>query len=75
MAHIYVIQSVTHVADVGTVSGTVDGVPVVANFWFSALTAQASVLLGQQNVLAPAMLAALPVVPVNLPTYPGTITV
>lgn len=75
MAHTYVFQSVTHVGDDGTVTGTVDGVLVSAHFWFSALVTQPSVLSGQTNVLAPAMLAALPVTPAVLATYNGTITV
>lgn len=75
MAHTYVIQSVSHAGDDGQVSGTVDGVQVIGHFWFSALTAQPNVLLGQQNVLAPAMLAALPPTPAPLATYQGTITI
>lgn len=74
MAHTFVIQSVTHIGDTATVTGTVDGVPVTVQCWFSALTSLPSAN-AVQTFLAGLMLAAMPAAPVAVPTWNGTIVV
>ena len=56
MAHAYVVLTATHVGDIMTITGTVDGFPVAINPWFSSITALPSTL-AVQNFIAPLMLA------------------
>ena len=55
--HTYVIISATHVGEVMTITGTVDGFPVTINPWFSAIASLPSTL-AVQNFIAPLMLVA-----------------
>jgi hypothetical protein len=74
MANTYVIQSVTHINDAATVTGTVNGIAVIANFAFSSLTTFASVALAQ-SFLATLMLAAFNAITVQTTAvYNGTFT-
>jgi hypothetical protein len=74
MAHTYVVQTATRVGDVMTITGTVDGVPVTINPWFSAISALPNTA-AVQNFIAPLMLAAAVaaggVAPVAPPTVPA----
>jgi hypothetical protein len=57
MAHVYIITSATHVGDICTITGTVDGIPVTITPWFSAISDSPSTA-AVQIVIAPQMLAA-----------------
>jgi hypothetical protein len=74
VAHTYVIQSVSHVGDLCTVVGTIDGVQVTATGWFSLITAAPNALAAQ-TIMAGWILAALPPAPTVTAIYDGTIVV
>lgn len=73
MAHTYVVITNTAIGDNGTLTGTVDGVPVTCGYSVSATTGMT--VTQQKNFVAAIMQAALPPTPlvsVSLPT--GTFT-
>jgi hypothetical protein len=81
MSNVYVVSSATYVPGVPdpqvTIQGSVNGTPVTVSLWLSVLTAANAQggLTAVKNVVAPIMLAAVPVAPVapvSLPT--GTFT-
>ena len=72
MANTYVITNLYHLGDNATVTGTVDGTPVVVTCWWSAIT-QLPNVAAVQAFLGPLMLqAAQPNQPVTVGTYNGT---
>jgi hypothetical protein len=74
MANTYVIQSVTHINDAATVTGTVNGTQVSANFCFSSLTTFPNTTAAQ-SYLANLLLAAFNALQVqSTAIYNGTIT-
>jgi hypothetical protein len=76
MAHTVVITSVTHQGDAGIATGTVDGQDVTINFWWSALTQKANVLLAQTFLAGLMVAAAFPPGPTDVSgIYGGTIQI
>ena len=74
MAHIYTQESVTKVDDQVMVVGTVDGTPIMVNFWASAVAGMTQA--EQVAFVAQQMLAALPPAPTDLTSqYPTTVTI
>ena len=68
--HVYVITSNTYIGDLGTLVGTVDGVPVTVNYWVSSTTGMT--ITQQKNFVAALMFAAaFPPQPVASGTLPG----
>ena len=74
MAHTYVLQSVTSVGDVCTITGTVDGISVTVTTWKSALTAFASAALAMAFIANLMLPVAFPPAATVLPQYQGTLT-
>jgi hypothetical protein len=73
-AHTYIINSMTHLGDNATVTGTVDGIPVTVTCNYSAITQQPSTA-AFQNFIAPLMLAqAFPAQPVADNSHNGSFT-
>jgi hypothetical protein len=69
MANNYAITQITHMGDVATVTGTVNGVPVVVTCNWSAITALPNTA-AVQAFLAPLMLAqAQPAQPTVVNTF------
>lgn len=74
MAHTYVITGISHLGDVATVTGTVDGQPVTVGCNWSAITGLPNTA-AVQAFLAPLMLAqALPTQPTVVNTFDSTWT-
>jgi hypothetical protein len=82
MAHTYVVLTATHIGDILTITGTVDGFPVTISPWFSAIASLPNTA-AVQNFISPLMLAAavangsiLPVAGTTVPsvTTAGTFT-
>ena len=72
MANTYVISNISHLGDVATVTGSVNGIPVTVTCNWSAITGLPNTA-AVQAFLAPLMLAqAQPTQPVNVGTYDGT---
>lgn len=74
MAHTYIIQSVTHMGDIATITGSVDGIPVTVTGWWSAITSAANVLAAQAYMTGLMLAAAFPPSPTGTAVYNGTIT-
>jgi len=55
--HTYVVLTATHIGDLMTITGTVDGFPVTINPWFSAIAGLPNTS-AIQNFIAPLMLQA-----------------
>jgi hypothetical protein len=74
MANVYVVTGITHLGDNATVVGTVNGLPVVVQCNFSAITQQPSVA-AFEAFIAPLMLQqAQPTQPTSFPGFNGTWT-
>jgi len=72
MANVYVITNISHMGDNATVTGTVNGVPVVVECNWSAITQQPSTA-ALQAFLGPLMLQqAQPTQPTSTAIYNGT---
>lgn len=74
MAHTFVIQSVAHIGDALTVTGTVDGIQTTAQGWFSALTAAPNVAAAQSYLCNLLLAVAFPPAPATTAIYNGTMT-
>lgn len=75
MANTYVVQTVVEnqLLDTLTVTGTVNGTPVVVNTWISSAGNSLASAIGFENFIAPLMLAAYNaiVAPTALPALQG----
>ena len=72
MAHNYVIETVSELGDVLTVTGSVDGTPVTVNTWVSAAGGSLGSVLAFRTFIAPLMLAQVPPTPISQPTLIGS---
>jgi hypothetical protein len=73
MPNTYVIQSVSHIGDAATVTGTVNGTPVTASFSFSSLGTFASVALAQTFLINLMLAAFNAITPASTAVYNGTL--
>ena len=71
MANTYVITGITHLGDLATVTGNVNGISVVLSCSWSAITGQVNTAT-VQAFLAPLMLAAAGLSATAVSTYDST---